>query len=393
MKKNILILLITFLCVSYFAETLFAIPAFARKYRMSCKTCHSPFPKLKPFGDEFATNGFVLANQDAPRYYVETGDQDLSLLRDIPLALRLEGYVTYNNNKSEKSDFSAPYLIKLLSGGSITNNISYYFYFFFSERGEVAGLEDAFLMFNNLFGSELDFYIGQFQVSDPLFKRELRLPFEDYVIYTKTVGNSNINLTYDRGVMFTYEFSSGTNLILEVLNGNGLTAANSFKNFDNDNYKNLFGRISQDIGDNFRVGGFGYWGKEKQETPGGGDFATNELWMAGPDFTIDFEPLQLNAQYVIRKDKNPFFAVTNSMEYKTQGAFGELIYRPDGDNSVWYAVGLFNWVDSDENSLDLKAGTLHLGYLLRRNIRIVGEYTYNFTAKFGRVGAGIITAF
>ncbi len=393
MKKNILILLIIFISVSYFAESLFAIPAFARKYRMTCKTCHSPFPKLKPYGDEFAANGFVLADQDAPRYYVETGDQDLSLIRDLPLALRLEGYVTYNNNKSEKSDFSAPYLIKLLSGGSITNNISYYFYFFFSERGEVAGLEDAFVMFNNLFGSELDFYIGQFQVSDPLFKRELRLPFEDYVIYTTTVGNSNINLTYDRGVMFTYGFPSGTDLILEVLNGNGLTAANSFKNFDNDNYKNLFGRISQDIGDNFRIGGFGYWGKEKQEAPGGGDFGTNELWMAGPDFTIDFEPLELNAQYVIRKDKNPYFSVSNSMEYKTQGAFGELIYRPEGDNSTWYAVGLFNWVDSDENSLDLKAGTFHLGYLLKRNIRLVGEYTYNFTAEFGRIGAGIITAF
>ncbi len=393
MKKNILIVLIIFLCVSYFAESLFAIPAFARKYRMTCKTCHSPFPKLKPYGDEFAANGFVLADQDAPRYYVETGDKDLSLLRDIPLALRLEGYVTYNNNKSEKSDFSAPYLIKLLSGGSITNNISYYFYFFFSERGEVAGLEDAFVMFNNLFGSELDFYIGQFQVSDPLFKRELRLPFEDYVIYTTTVGNSNINLTYDRGIMFTYGFPSGTDLTLEVLNGNGLTAANSFKNFDNDNYKNLFGRISQDIGEDFRVGGFGYWGKEKKEAPGGGDFATNELWMAGPDFTINFEPLQLNAQYVIRKDKNPYFSVTNPIEYKTQGAFGELIYRPEGDNSMWYAVGLFNWVDSDENSLDLKAGTFHLGYMLRRNIRLVGEYTYNFTAEFGRIGAGIITAF
>jgi hypothetical protein len=82
----------------------------------------------------------------------------------------------------------------LISGGSITTDIAYYFYFFFSERGEVAGLEDAFLMFNNLFGSELDFYLGQFQVSDPLFKRELRLTFEDYRIYRTAVGYSNINL-------------------------------------------------------------------------------------------------------------------------------------------------------------------------------------------------------
>ena len=67
-------------------------------------------------------------------------------------------------------DLSIPYLIKLLSGGEIVRNISYYFYFFFSERGKVAGLEDAFLMFNDLVG-DLDVIVGQFQVSDPLFKR------------------------------------------------------------------------------------------------------------------------------------------------------------------------------------------------------------------------------
>lgn len=72
----------------------YAIPAFARKYNMSCQTCHSPFPKIKDYGDEFAGNGFVLADKDAPRYYVETGDSELSLIRDIPLALRLELFGT-----------------------------------------------------------------------------------------------------------------------------------------------------------------------------------------------------------------------------------------------------------------------------------------------------------
>ncbi len=83
-----------------------------------------------------------------------------------------------------------PILLKFLSGGEITKNIAYYFYFFFSESGEVAGIEDAFVMFNNLFGTELDFYVGQFQVSDPLFKRELRLTFEDYMVYKASPGSS-----------------------------------------------------------------------------------------------------------------------------------------------------------------------------------------------------------
>ncbi len=43
-------------------------------------------------------------------------------------------------------------------------------------------------MFNDLFGRDLDLYVGQFQVSDPLFKREIRLPFEDYQIYGAKAG-------------------------------------------------------------------------------------------------------------------------------------------------------------------------------------------------------------
>ncbi|MDF1611121.1 hypothetical protein [Stygiobacter electus] len=84
------------------------------------------------------------------------------MFREFPLALRLEGYVTYNNKNSEKLDFTAPYLLKFLSGGAVTKNVPYYFYFFFSERGEVAGIEDAYIMFNNLFDQDLDLYVGQF---------------------------------------------------------------------------------------------------------------------------------------------------------------------------------------------------------------------------------------
>ncbi len=376
-------------CVLFFscADALFAIPAFARKYSMTCKTCHSPFPKLKPYGDEFAANGFVLADKDAPRYFLETGDKELSLLRDLPVALRLEGYIMYNHGNSGRSDFEAPYILKLLSGGSLTKDVSYYFYFFFSERGEVAGIEDAFIMFNNIGGSQLDLYLGQFQVSDPLFKRELRLTFDDYEIYKTKVGKSVIDLAYDRGVMLTYGFESGTDIVVEVLNGNGIGGADALRNFDGDKYKNLFGRISQDAGENFRIGAFGYWGKEK---PGA---ETNEVWMAGPDLTISVDPLELNLQYVERRDKNPDFLATGAADVKTRGGFAELIYRPKGDNSNWYGVALFNWVESDFNNLNGKIGALNLGYLLRRNIRLVAEYSQNFTLEYGRIGVGFITAF
>jgi hypothetical protein len=387
-KMNLFLSVILILIVS--SQT-FAIPAFARKYNMSCQTCHAPFPKLKAYGDEFAGNGFALADKDAPRYYINTGDDQLSLLREIPLALRIEGYTTFNNLNSKKYDFSAPYLIKLLSGGTLTENISYYFYFFFSERGEIAGLEDAFLMFNNLFDQDLDLYVGQFQISDPLFKRELRLTFQDYQLYRARPYNSKANLTYDRGIMLTYGLPTGTDIIFEVLNGNGIGAANEYKIFEDDNYKNFFGRISQDIVDGVRIGAFGYLGKEtlKDETlPKKFD---NKFFMWGPDLTLNYQnKLELNFQYGERKDTE---ASLGLKDVKTKGAFGELIYTPQGDESKWYAVALYNWIDSDQVSLKTNSMTFGLGYLLKRNIRLIGEVTNNFRHKYNQLTFGIISAF
>jgi hypothetical protein len=392
LKKTFTLAVLTLISFTFLANDVFAIPAFARKYKMTCKTCHSPFPTLKAYGDEFAGNGFQLKDKDAPRYYVETGDDDLSLLRELPVALRFEGYVTYNIRNSERTDFTAPWILKLLSGGAITKDISYYFYFFFSERGEIAGIEDAFLMFNDLFSTELDFMIGQYQVSDPLFKRELRLTFDDYMIYLVRPGYSNINLAYDRGVMFNYGFNSGTNINLQVLNGTGIGQATPFRAFDKDKYKNVFTAISQDLGEHFRIGVSGYYGNELIENPDTQLTFKNEIWMAGVDASASAGPLELNLQYVERRDKNPY-VLSSPEDINTRGGLAELIFRPDGDESKWYGVLLYNKVNSDDQEIKWESLAFHLGYLVRRNIRIVGEYSYNIHEKFGRIGVGFITAF
>ncbi len=390
MKKNILSIAAFAVLAQSAASGLFAIPAFGRKYQMTCKTCHAPFPRIKPYGDEFAGNGFVIKDKEAPRYFVDTGDSFLSLLREVPLALRLEGFLTYNNSRSRQVDFTLPYILKLLSGGEITKNVSYFFYFFFSERGEVAGIEDAFVMFNSLFGTDLDLYVGQFQVSDPLFKRELRLTFEDYKIYSSRVGESTIDLTYDRGIMLTYGLATGTDFTLEVVNGSGIGAANPIRNFDSDKYKNLVFRLSQDVAEGFRIGGIGYIGKEEKRGLG------NALWMAGADATVGGEKLELNLQYVERRDDNPHFSWPDTPAVKTRGGFAELVYLPRGDDSRWYVAGLLNWVDSEAEDLDYSSATAHFGRMLRRNIRATAELTYIFKGphqKHGRVAFGLVTGF
>ncbi|MFC2131186.1 hypothetical protein ACFLSQ_07105 [Bacteroidota bacterium] len=399
MKKALVLLIAGLLALITFAETLKSIPAFARKYKMSCQTCHSPIPRLKAYGNEFAGNGFKLADKDSPRFFVETGDDDLSLIRDFPIAVRFDGHVTYNNANEKDGDFGVPYILKLMSGGEITDDIAYYFYFYMSERGEVVGVEDCYVMFNDMFGIDLDLYFGQFQVSDPLFKRELRLTLEDYQAYKYKAGMSKMNLAYDRGFMLTYGMDWGTDIILEVVNGCGLTAADANKLFDIDGHKTIVGRVSQDIGDFLRIGGYILTGKEDMINDNS-DKITNNVMSFGPDITLSLgDMFELNLQYVQRKDDNLYLLSADnnaSKDMETKGAMTELIFTPNGDESKWYGAGLFNWIESDIQTLNYKTGTLHFGYLLRRNLRIVAEGTYDFSIKdkeYAKFSLGFVSAF
>ena len=142
-----------------------AIPAFARKYQMSCSTCHAPFPRLKPYGEEFAGRGFRMEDpsKEPSRAAWDVGDPLLKLMRDVPLGLRLDFYGSWKEIPGESSrlDFEWPWSLKLLSGGPISEHVSYYFYGIL-EQGESIKLEDTFLQFNSIFKLPIDLTIGQF---------------------------------------------------------------------------------------------------------------------------------------------------------------------------------------------------------------------------------------
>jgi len=378
------------------AKSIDAIPAFARKYQISCQVCHSPgAPRLKAFGNEFAGNGFRMTEYESPRYFVSTGDDRLSLFRELPLAFRVDGFASLNFGDQGTVDFASPFVLKILSGGEISEKLSYYFYFLLNERGSIAGVEDAFLMYHDFMGSGINFYIGQFQVSDPLFKGELRLTLEPYQIYASAPGNSAIDLKYDRGIIFEKDFSTGTTLLGEIVNGCGIGEANEEWLFDKDKYKNFMLRISQSIGKSVSLGFFGYTGKEVLQ--GLTDPFTSEIRMYGPDISINFnEKLIINGQYVMRTDSKVFVEASELQlsDVMTNGGFAEVIYAPKGDMSKWYYAGLLNLMESDLDELNYRSVTFHVGHLLRRNLRVVSEVTWKFSGvSYGKLSAGFVSAF
>jgi hypothetical protein len=368
-----------------------AIPAFARKYGLSCNTCHAPVPRLKAYGDEFAANGFQLPpGQEPARAFRDVGDSSLLLQRELPVAVRFEGFFNLGLGDSDYNDFQTPWGAKLLSGGQVAKDVSYYFYFFMFEDGEVTGIEDAYLHFNNLGSSPLDVLVGQFQICDPLMKRELRLTYEDYLIYKIRPGLSTANLTYDRGLMVTYDTPFGLGLIGQVVNGNGKPAAVDGL-FDVDREKGYGLRGFYPLGP-VTLGGF-YYSMKERLTPDAPDLPfTNEVTYLGPDLRFSLMDGRLNftGQYLQRTDTNP---APGELDVTTEGMVGELIFLPQGEDGRIALIGLYNRITSDEAALDYETATASVSYLLHRNLRLTGEVMRDLQFKSTRLVLGFVSAF
>ena len=240
MRRRVLLAGLT--ALTLLPATAGAIPAYARRYKVSCQLCHNPVPKLTDFGRTFAGNGYRMAAEEPPRDTINTGDPLLALQKDLPLAMRLEAYAQAYSKGNVATDFATPYLIKLLASGPISKKFSYFMYINLLERGQFGGFEDAFLFYNDIAGKPVDLLVGQFQVSDPMFKRESRLMFEDYALYLMKVGAEPANLTYDRGLLMNADVA-GFAFTGELLNGNGIDNAPDNRTYDDNGFKNLAGYL------------------------------------------------------------------------------------------------------------------------------------------------------
>jgi len=363
-----------------------AIPAFARRYSLSCTVCHAPFPRLNAFGSSFADRGFRMPSPEAepPEATKETGDPELQLPATVPLAIRMDGHGAWREGSAAEADVETPWAFKLLSGGPISPRLSYYAYFIL-EKGDVEGLEDAYLHFHRPFDLDVDLLFGQFQICDPLFKRELRLERSDYEIYRVRVGAARANLAYDRGVLLAAELPGEIDTVLQVVNGNGIPKGE----FDNDTHKSVALRLAREFGP-VRVGLFGYRGDEDDEA----GLVTDRITYFGPDLSISpGGNWELNAQYLERSDDDPWFAGPSAVEVETRGGFAELLWFPAGQQGKWAVAALYNRIDSDDPAAELDDAALALNYLLARNVRLLAEVGHDLDRDDSRASLGIVTAF
>lgn len=154
-----------------------AIPAFARKYNLSCSACHTAWPELNAFGQRFKDRGYQLGNdRDSPIW------QNPSY---IPLAFRTTpGWrMERATNQVTAADPAGGTTLTqsgfdiggadFLMLGTLYKDVTFGFVPTF-EDGEGVGIETAFLRLDNLFKSSwVNLKVGKFELDNLLSEKRI----------------------------------------------------------------------------------------------------------------------------------------------------------------------------------------------------------------------------
>lgn len=358
------------LFLSLHPSSAFANPGFARKYNVSCVMCHAGFPKLNSFGELFAANGYQFPGGNPTASSDSFGDPKLKLEKGLNLAVRVDSFFRYRSDTSVHSDIESPFLLKLFIVGYLAKDVTFYSYFLANEGGEVVGIEDAFVYFNNIGGKDLDVQIGQFQVMDPVFSREQRLTFQDIEIYVTRVGASPFELTYQRGGLVSYNMGRAF-VVGGVVNGNGIGRRDPDGNFDHNTPKDFLLRVATAAGP-VDIGLFGYKGRTGPISGG----AEDSFIRYGPDLRMRnwIKNLDLRAQWLFGRDDNPGFSEP-AVPVRLNGGFVEVDYHFNPD---WTGIFLYNRVDSQgDPAIEKSLATTNLTHYFLRNLKGFVEYTHD----------------
>lgn len=179
MKKTLAIVVTVVALLQLASDKSYSIPAFARKYKTSCATCHNGFPKLNAFGEAFRRNGYqfpggtdaeftkedpVLLGSDGNKRAFPDAIWPGSLPGTSPLSLFLNGEFDYNP-KYDPADattaerFSFGGLgnsIEAVAAGTLGEDLSFWGHAILSSDGTLE-LNRMFLTFSNLIGNSYAF--------------------------------------------------------------------------------------------------------------------------------------------------------------------------------------------------------------------------------------------
>ena len=284
-KHRILIWSLFGLYVLLSTSTADAIPAFARRYGLTCRTCHAgSHPVLNPFGRAVKENGYQLPiGATSPITYLKTRQiaENLTLLERVPLTIRTRSIARFEQEDADDPNIAAPAQFDLLSGGPLSKDVSYFLSFGLFGNDTVQAPTLAFVQFHNI-GEEglANLQIGKFNILDYQFPNHRLFTMSVSPVGTVSVGRNPFILdTHHVGVDLYGRPRSGP-IFYEValVNGTAPTEAEgadggndlhgghgthgAVARTDSDSFKDVFARLTYTLPNKrHTIGVLGYFGK------------------------------------------------------------------------------------------------------------------------------------
>jgi hypothetical protein len=367
-----------------------AMPAFARRYQTTCQTCHAyAFPELNPFGRRFKENGYQYPRGAEEAYRAKATDRPsgtpVDVLREAPLALRgqVRASVEHLHGASPArvaNGLFFPARLDLIAGGSLATDLSAFASVGIAPR---PFLHHFALGVHNLLGEgALNIRVGKILLTDfqrPAHRSLTRLgnPAEE----VRVGGNPFALDDHHIGVhAFGRPFLGPFFYEVAVVQGTQDPASG----LDLDDWKNVYGRISHDIGPH-RAAVFGHIGNTVTTSDRGGvlrqfqdpsSIAGVEAEAVAPWFTV--------FGYLLRgKHANPFALGEKSVTYL--GTRLEL-HAPVGERFL--GITRLDGVEShDDHSLSRWLVTLNATFLALANLRAGAEATFTLKGTGGTVAS------
>lgn len=406
--KPLSIFILTVLFVLLVSEASHAIPAFSRKYKTSCVTCHVAFPKLTAFGEAFRRNGYqwpdggdLEATKEDPISLGSEGNKRAfpealwpsTIPGSVPIGVIAELEATYSPKENPKWNFSPlEGEFALLTAGTLGEDISY--------LGEVEVVDDAIeieratIIFSNLLGGSTSMFnlkVGKFEPGVLSFSNTRRIsPL--YGITTGVLGDNMWSLeATQKGIEVNGIVGNGRlGYNIGLVEGRK-NIANSQKDFYGHlNYKiggmRLDGVVSEDsvtsVGDSqpwqdnsVTIGGFVYKGSATLSDT----VKNDEFTMLGGDINIWYDRLNLITAFAIQSDENPYITAPTVKSDRTS-------FMVEASYIVYpWLIPLARYENSkvkDAKNSDTKIISA-LQFYIRANVRLALEFNFVSQPKVG----------
>lgn len=422
-----------------------AIPAFSRKYDVSCNTCHVPsFPKLNDFGNRFRDSGYQMDSDDDLPTGLHMGYWPVSLRTSVGYQLGSINRLAVGNPATSQVGASTGgfgfTILDILAFGTIMKDVSYGVIYtpglgsagFGTGRSD-GDLEVAFVRLNNMMGTSLlNVKVGKYELDLPFSEKRSPTLNTNFVMYHYRSGTPFSRVTANpignRQYGNANDFALGDNQPgLELFGTKDIELVNgTFRyslNVVSSNVTNVagsgggralqfYGHATQSFGgfgivDGQRIGVFGMFGRAPTAAnpaiAGGDPTGTGEQSRTFSRFGVDFSLTALSkvnvfGAYMIAHDSADLFrsqGIANAQASRWNGGFVQVDYNFITPAVVYYR---FDWIRNNfqgDPTFDRKFGNVeshtvaaryHLYQSKRTAVSLHGEFSNTKTTKTGAFG-------